>query len=316
MSMGLRTSDMTARVLREIMDSLDEIERLFTEGVTEAGERTRTAGVETEGKTDEKKKFSHISINGKFYTPTDEEIVKNHPTIEPVQIEEAKYYTGITLTDEEYIKYKNDQTKKARKKFGVYTNKDTAYSSQYGEIHAGFGTQCVRKGRFYGGIAYFDILPHIPRIFEDAIVVDTKEDKNNDSNIKGIVDMVGCAYLGEDYIAIVKMNVKEYANNDAKMYDNRMVTIEELTVVGRDGHLIEETKRGSTSPTVSSKYILSQYRDFVNRKYSFSEEISSTLSAEDQNLLFDTDFYERYENESRELITETVERTRTAGVRL
>lgn len=43
------------------------------------------------------------------------------------------------------------------------------------------------------------------------------------------------------------------------------------------------------------------------RKYLISEEISSTLSAEDQNLLFDTDFYERYENESREPITETVE---------
>ena len=68
------------------------------------------------------------------------------------------------------------------------------------------------------------------------------------------------------------MNVKEYANNDAKLYDNRVVTIEELTVVGRDGHLIEETKRGSTSPTVSSKCILSQYRDFVNRKYLISEE--------------------------------------------
>ena len=114
------------------------------------------------------------------------------------------------------------------------------------------------------------------QIFEDAIVVDTKEDKNNDSNIKGIVDLVGCAYLGEDYIAIVKMNVKEYANNDAKLYDNRVVTIEELTVVGRDGHLIEETKRGSTSPTVSSKYILSQYRDSVNSKYSVSEKTSDT----------------------------------------
>jgi len=72
------------------------------------------------------------------------------------------------------------------------------------------------------------------------------------------------------------MNVKEYANNDAKLYDNRVVTIEELTVVGRDGHLIEETKRGSTSPTVSSKYILSQYRDFVNRKYSISENHLAT----------------------------------------
>ena len=34
-----------AQVLKETMDSLDEIERLFTEAVQEAGERTRTAGV-------------------------------------------------------------------------------------------------------------------------------------------------------------------------------------------------------------------------------------------------------------------------------
>ena len=264
----------TAQVLRETMDSLDEVERLFTEAVQEAGERTRTAGVEAESKIDEKKKFSHISIDGKYYTPTDEEIVKNHPTIEPVRIEEAKYRAGITLTDEEYKKYKSDQTKEARKKFGVYTNKDTAYSGRYGEIRAEFGTQCVRKGRFYGGIAYFDILPHIPQIFEDAIVVDTKEDQNKDSHIKGIVDLVGCAYLGENYIAVVKMNVKEYVNNEAKLYDNRVLTIEELTVVGRESHLIEETTRGSTSPTVSSKYILSQYRDFVNKKFSISEKYS------------------------------------------
>ena len=37
----------TAQVLRESMETLDEVERLFTEGVREAGERTRTAGVET-----------------------------------------------------------------------------------------------------------------------------------------------------------------------------------------------------------------------------------------------------------------------------
>lgn len=103
---------------------------------------------------------------------------------------------------------------------------------------------------------------------EDDVVAEF----NACGSTQGIVDLVGCAYLGEDYIAIVKMNVKEYANNDAKLYDNRVVTIEELTVVGRDGHLIEETKRGSTSPTVSSKHILSQYRDFVNRKYSISED--------------------------------------------
>lgn len=39
----LNQASKTAKVLKETVDSLDEIERLFTEGVTEAGERTRTA---------------------------------------------------------------------------------------------------------------------------------------------------------------------------------------------------------------------------------------------------------------------------------
>lgn len=47
-------------------------------------------------------------------------------------------------------------------------------------------------------------------------------------------------------------------------------------------------------------------------RFSISEEIPSTLSAEDQNLLFDADFYERYENESHEPITETVEELEAA----
>ena len=43
----LNQASKTAQVLKETVDSLEEIERLFTEGVREAGERTRTAGVET-----------------------------------------------------------------------------------------------------------------------------------------------------------------------------------------------------------------------------------------------------------------------------
>lgn len=40
----LNQASKTAQVLKETMDSLDDIEQLFYEGVTEAGERTRTAG--------------------------------------------------------------------------------------------------------------------------------------------------------------------------------------------------------------------------------------------------------------------------------
>ena len=48
--------DKNARTREEPVESLEEIERLFTEGVREAGERTRTAGVETEKTTVEGRK--------------------------------------------------------------------------------------------------------------------------------------------------------------------------------------------------------------------------------------------------------------------
>ncbi len=44
---SLNKASKTAQVLKETMESLDEVERLFIEGVREAGERTRAAGVET-----------------------------------------------------------------------------------------------------------------------------------------------------------------------------------------------------------------------------------------------------------------------------
>ena len=50
---GLNKVSKTAQVLAETMETFDEIERLFTEAVTEAGERTKTAeyGVEIDEKT-------------------------------------------------------------------------------------------------------------------------------------------------------------------------------------------------------------------------------------------------------------------------
>ena len=55
---SLSGASKTAKVLAETMETFDEIERLFTEGVKEAGERTRTAGVEAENATVGKKKYS------------------------------------------------------------------------------------------------------------------------------------------------------------------------------------------------------------------------------------------------------------------
>lgn len=104
----------------------------------------------------------------------------------------------------------------------------------------------------------------MPQIFENAVVIDTKPDDESDINIKGIVNLVGCAILNNKYIAVVKLNVKEYSNDEAKIYDNRVIEIEELTVVERVGHQEAKTSSDSTSSAVSSKYIIAKFREFVN----------------------------------------------------
>ena len=66
----LNQASKTAQVLKETVESLDEIEQLFYEGVTEAGERTRTAGVETEKKS--MKTYSVEETDGRITLKTSE----------------------------------------------------------------------------------------------------------------------------------------------------------------------------------------------------------------------------------------------------
>lgn len=55
---SLSGASKTAKVLAETMETFDEIERLFTEGAKEAGERAKAAGVETTERTDIGKVYS------------------------------------------------------------------------------------------------------------------------------------------------------------------------------------------------------------------------------------------------------------------
>ena len=63
----LNQASKTAQVLKETVESLEEIERLFMEGVREAGERTRTAGVD-------------VTINGNVI-PLSERFKEDNPDI-------------------------------------------------------------------------------------------------------------------------------------------------------------------------------------------------------------------------------------------
>ncbi len=204
---------------------------------------------------------SKVAIGGKYYEPNDETLIDKHPTITATIIQNARYQKGERMSDAAYRAYRSSQTQKAEQKRGVYENKDTSYSGKYGKIVAEFGTAAIRKGKSHGGVAMLDILPYVGEIFENAVVVRTRADRDGDTNIRGIIELVGCATLNGADVAIVKLNVKEYANNEAKIYENRVIEIEELTVLAGVGQLNDKT-----SNAVSSAYIIRAYRDFVNRQ--------------------------------------------------
>ena len=272
-----RLSTENRNLFQKMYDAVKRLCKYATAGSKEARQLEKVKNVFENAYRDTKKatvdggtKYSLVSIDGKYYEPSYDTIIAEHPEITVTTVENAKYRPGEKMSNSDYAEYRKTQSAEAKKKFGIYTNKDTSYSNEYGQINAEFGTAALRKGKYYGGIAYFDVLPQIGEIFENAVVIKTKPDSENDPHIKGVVDLVGCADIGNGNVAIVKLNVKEYTNNETKIYDNRVIEIEELTVIGRENH-----KSDSTSPTVSSEYIIDAYRNFVNSQNSLSAENSS-----------------------------------------
>ena len=80
----LNQASKTAQVMKETVDSLDEIEQLFYEGVREAGERTRTAGV---GEAVQRAGEVVYSSNGQYNFTESQQFKnwfgdwKNHPSV-------------------------------------------------------------------------------------------------------------------------------------------------------------------------------------------------------------------------------------------
>lgn len=94
------------------------------------------------------------------------------------------------------------------------------------------------------------------------------------------------------------------STNEENMQDNESNIEMDLDIETNKENPSSEAVYGEPLATTSekefSKDSIPQGDESVNRKFSISEENSSTLTAEDQNLLFDADFYERYENETPE----------------
>ena len=326
----LNQASKTAQVLKETVESLKEIERLFTEGVREAGERTRTAGVD-------------ITISGDgdiIYAIGDETTKKASELSEAdllIMLENAQYGefddgTYIPLrrnTPEFYIEVVRDHSKgrvmvqnypMAATVEHLRQNMEEVDGRSYGDKrpHELSPDEIVTISRKMGDPAYI-VLQKNGRYAEVVSYYDSKKKKEvvvsidiADSNSTPPKNFKHSSYMngynGGYYNIIVTQHelddLQSYLDGTTVVYDKKKTNGTYQVGSGRVVTVTHDT------PFVED--IVAQSDDSVNRKFSISENIPSTLSAEDQSLLFDADFYERYENESREPITETVEELETA----
>ena len=326
----LNQASKTAQVLKETVDSLDDIEQLFYEGVTEAGERTRTAGVD-------------VTISGDgdiIYAIGDETTKKASELSEAdllIMLESAQYgefddgtYIPIRRnTPEFYIEVVRDHSKgkvmvqnypMAATVEHLRQNMEEVDGRSYGKKrpHELSPDEIVTISRKMGDPAYI-VLQQNGRYAEVVSYYDSKKKKEvvvsidiADSNSTPPKNFKHSSYMngynGGYYNIIVTQHelddLRSYLDGTTVVYDKKKTNGTYQVGSGRVVTVTHDT------PFVED--IVPQPSKKVNRKFSISEEIPSTLSAEDQRLLFDDDFYERYENESREPITETVEELEAA----
>lgn len=295
----------TAQILSKTMDSLDDIEQLFYEGVREAGERTRTAGVErvstnnkggvkydlkdalqTLGEYDSTRK-RHIESSGK------DRIVRNYDEIRsfiqdaPTKREFERIHIGIINPETA-----NLVMKKTGQNIHEY---DVVLSNEFiAHIFRDHGDQRKETPRNQIAVTTENI--------EDLVEAMISPD-----DVKAVEADTGPALRFEKNVG--NTNVALTITSKKK----GTLTLKSAWIIEKSGgrtpsssaDALEGTSK--TNGRSSTKNSVAQTDGKVNRKFSISEEIPSTLSTEDQRLLFDDEFYERYENESRETITETVE---------
>ena len=290
----LNQASKTARVLKETVESLEEIERLFTEGAREAGERTRTAGVEINPNDKGKKYDIAILDDGRMFVYASRNVItgtgvnrwRGQITKFFKDLLENKVSLDIPTQEGDVLTITMDQTE---------------YKARDNYKHAAGNRVRLTDDEFLVKLhaeAHIDELAEIAKRENRPKVSD---DKNHDFAKDGFTYRT--AYFQDFDGKYYKIRFSIGHNGDvATVYNVGQIKEDVLP----SAKLIAVL--GSKGPwSTSSKGSITQPEDSVNSKFSISEENPSTLSAEDQNLLFDADFYERYENESREPITETVQ---------
>ncbi len=289
----LNQASKTARVLAETMDSLDEIERLFYEGVREAGERTRTAGVEVEVGSDGNIIYAIGDEKAKSASDLSEEDLR--AMLESAQngmLDDGTYIPLRRNTPEFYIEVVRDHSKgkvmvqnypMAATVRHLRQNMEEVDGQSYGEErpHELSPDEIVTISTKMGDPAYI-VLQKNGRYAEVVSYYDSKKKKEvvvsidiADSNSKPPKNYKDSLYMngydGGYYNIIVTQHelddLQSYLNGTTVVYDKKKTNGKYQVGSGRVVTVAHDT------PFVED--IIPQAADSVNRKFSISEENSS-----------------------------------------
>ena len=303
---SLNQASKTAQVLKETVESLDEIERLFTEGVREAGERTRTAGVETQTEGEKVYSFTPADFE-KPITLHDIEVLRGigrksindftSEDIEKAQKWAYKYFKDLSVKSpffrawfgEWRVHQKDSVTvvpipktaeEKQRSMDGVICKDTVSKTSSGWKIRiSGHGE---RNTRAHAGSEGKSIqgLTNIKGLIENAILLDTEVHEHHDNN--AVNDYIAFDHklyaLGtqeDGRIALYKITVEEMWQSKSNTNDLRFHNLKYIEKVaddigGPEGSYekIQPVTAGMKSAT---EYSIADLYGFVKR---FDEEFT------------------------------------------
>ncbi len=311
---GLKPNSQAAQTLRETLDTLDEVERLFTEGVREAGERVRTADWrDTQSSLSAELDSDRITVN---MSENERARILRNKTITPPPISVDKQFD---VSFEELVKNRKSQVEKPLIKKLREMGHLTEYQTNAIDIAFDFTAAGLRKSMNsqvsdYGGNLgdLAKVVLNMQAILDSSVLIEIHTDKaigtprENPRLVQTFV-LLG-AYHESNTITPVQFEVKQYIDGDNRLYLAVALTKIETGVMGDTASL--DGRRTRLLPV--SDIIIPQFIQKINpRDEKFFKYIPDEFLNADQKeakqraLAKDAEKYGRKDSISEETAPDT-----------
>ena len=251
------------------MESLEEIERLFTEGVREAGERTRTAGVETNTKT--KRKYSVEQSRDKITVGMSDrdrtQILQSKKIIAPIYTGQADQLILVNKDDLESGQRGLVKAAIVRigDELGVFADYNISDVDVMITLSKGNLRESISKDATPTQIA--KLLPVLKQAVENAIGIESHDNRYYYDTVTVRFDNLMGGFIDGEYFVPVRFGLKQSVDGHIALYvvvDQNKIDLEKIrnkkteVIKAASPHEVES----STSRSVS--YSISQIIPFVN----------------------------------------------------